>query len=180
MGPPGHFSIGFALKPAAPTVPIWVFLMASWILDFLSFGFDAIGLEEFGVTQVGFENGIRVITTAIIPWSHGLVMSIFWSIIFGIGIYFFYRDRRTSIILGLVVFSHWVLDFIVHPPDLPLFFAGSPNLGLGLWTSGPGLVASIILEFALLIAGVAIYMMWRKREKTGSKGQNLELMGKDV
>ena len=68
-----------------------------------------------------------------------------------------YRERRTAGIIGLVVFSHWVLDFIVHPPDLPLFLDDSPMVGLGLWTTRPGLVIAFILEFALLAGGIAIY-----------------------
>jgi hypothetical protein len=64
-----------------------------------------------------------------------------------------------------VVFSHWILDLIVHIPDLPLFLEGSLLLGLGLWGSGPGLIASIILEFTLLAGGLAIYLVFRKRNK---------------
>ena len=66
--------------------------------------------------------------------------------------------------IGLVVFSHWILDFIVHPPDLPILFRGSPELGLGLWTSGPGLVFSLILDLALLIGGIVVYLVARKRK----------------
>jgi hypothetical protein len=92
-------------------------------------------------------------------------MSIVWSILFGAVAFIFFRDRRTSLILGIVVFSHWILDFIVHPPDLPLFLDGSPLLGLGLWTSGPGLIASGILEFVLLVGGLVLYIIFRKRSK---------------
>ena len=92
-------------------------------------------------------------------------MSIIWSVIFGAVAFIFFQDRRTCIILSLLLFNHWVLDFIVHPPDLPLILEGSTNLGLGLWTSGPGLIISIVLELALLAAGIAIYIIWRKREK---------------
>lgn len=166
MGPPGHLAIGFATKPGAPAVPVWVFLLASWLLDLLSFGFEALGLEKFAVSQTNFEHGVQVLVPGSIPWSHGLFMSILWSVIFGMIVFIFFRDRRTSVILGLVVFSHWVLDFIVHPSDLPLFFEGSPNLGLGLWTSGPGLIASVVLEFVLLAGGLAIYIRWRKQNKS--------------
>jgi hypothetical protein len=78
--------------------------------------------------------------------------------------YLVYRDRRASSMIGLVVFSHWVLDFIVHAPDLPLLFKDSPKVGLGLWTSGTGLIISVILEFALLAGGFAIYMAARKQK----------------
>ena len=90
-------------------------------------------------------------------YDHPLV-HVLWGIAYLIS-----KDRLSSIILGLVVFSHWVLDFIVHPPDLPLLFAGSPEVGLGLWTSGPGLIASIALELVISFGGIAIYMFARRR-----------------
>jgi hypothetical protein len=166
MGPPGHFGIAFAAKPAAPKAPLWVFLLASWILDLLCFGFEAIGLESFDVSETTLEQGVKVIIPGSVPYSHGLFMSFVWSIIFGLVAFLVYRDRKTSLILGLVVFSHWILDFVVHIPDLPLFLEGSPLLGLGLWGSGPGLIASSILEFALLAGGLAIYFVFRKQNQS--------------
>jgi hypothetical protein len=75
-----------------------------------------------------------------------------------------WKDRSISLLIGLVTFSHWILDFIVHPLDLPLTFGNSPQVGLGLWTSGPGFIASILLEFILLIGGLAIYLIYRKHK----------------
>ena len=78
--------------------------------------------------------------------------------------YLVFKDWKTSGIIGLVTFSHWILDFIVHPPDLPILFRNSPELGFGLWASGPGLILSIILELTLLVGGVAIYLAARKKK----------------
>ena len=167
MGPPGHFGVGLAAKPLAPAVPVGVFLLASEFLDLLSLAFGAIGLEKFATSQTDFTHGVRILIPGSIPWSHGLLMSIIWSILFGAVVFLIYRDRRSGVVLGLVVFSHWILDFIVHLPDLPLFLAGSPELGLGLWSSGSGLVASLFLEFALLAGGISVYIFWRKCEKQG-------------
>ena len=172
MGPPGHFGIAFAAKPAAQKAPLWVFLLASWILDLLSFGFEAVGLETFGVSETTLEQGVNVIIPGSVPYSHGLLMSIVWSIIFGLVTFLVYRDRKTSLILGSVVFSHWVLDLIVHPPDLPLLFEGSPKLGLGLWNSGAGMIISIVLELTLLVGGITFYIVWRKRENIKAKSDN--------
>lgn len=97
-------------------------------------------------------------------------MSLVWSVVAAVIAYLIYRDRRTSSVVGLVVFSHWVLDFIVHPGELPLLFNGSPMVGLGLWTSGPGLIISIILEFALLAGGIALYLFARKRRFSPRRG----------
>ena len=162
MGPPGHFGIALAAKPLAPEVPLWALLVASEALDLMSFAFEAVGLEKFAVTQTDFAHGVQTLVPGSVPYSHGLVMSIIWSILFGALAYIFFRNVRISIILGLVVFSHWILDFIVHIQDLPLFLEGSPLLGLGLWGSGPGLIASIILEFTLLAGGLTIYLVFRK------------------
>ena len=162
MGP-GHLGIGFAAKSVTPEVPLWVLLVSSEALDLLSFGFGAIGIEKFGVIGTDLRNGLEFIEPGSVPWSHGLFMSVVWSVVFALIAYYIYRDRRASGIIGLVVFSHWVLDFIVHPPDLPLLFNGSPLLGLGLWTSGPGLIISGLLELVLLIVGIEIYRGYRKR-----------------
>jgi membrane-bound metal-dependent hydrolase YbcI (DUF457 family) len=162
MGP-GHFAIALAAKPAAPKMPLWVLLVASEVLDILTFGFKALGMEDFGVNTTSLERGLKVIVPGTIPWSHGLFMSIVWSVVATAIAYLFYRDRRTSSMIGLVVFSHWVLDFIVHPGELPLLFSSSPTVGLGLWTSGPGLILSGVLEFLLLAGGMTIYFIWRKR-----------------
>ena len=165
MGPPGHFGIALAAKPLAPEVPLWALLVASEALDLLSFAFEALGLEEFALTQTDFVHGVQTLVPGSVPYSHGLFMSIIWSILFGAVAYNLFRNPRISVILGLVVFSHWILDLIVHTPDLPLFLEGSPLLGLGLWVSGFGLIASIILEFTLLTGGLAIYFVFRKRNK---------------
>jgi hypothetical protein len=60
-----------------------------------------------------------------------------------------------------VVFSHWVLDFVSHRPDLPILFNGSRLVGLGVENS---LILGIIMEFSLLAFGVAIYLTTRKRK----------------
>ena len=160
---PGHFGIGFAVKRAVPKAPLWTLLVASEALDLLSFGFIALGVEKMAVTQMDFTQGLQVLTPGIITWSHGLFMTIVWSALFAAITYPIYKDWRISSIIGLVVFSHWVLDFIVHPPDLPISFGNLPKVGLGLWTSSPGFIVSIILELALLGGGIAIYVITRKR-----------------
>jgi hypothetical protein len=164
MGPPGHLAIAFAAKPAAQKVPLWVLLLATEFLDLLTYGFYAFGFEDFGVSHTDLAQGVTMIVPASIPWSHGLFMSVIWSLLAAMIAFLFFRERRASIIVGLTVFSHWVLDFIVHPPELPLLFRGSPLVGLGLWTSGPGLIISGILEIGMLAGGIAIYMVTRKRK----------------
>jgi hypothetical protein len=160
MGPAGHLAVGFAAKPAAPKAPLWVLLLATEVLDLLSFAFRTIGIEKASLSLTDFLQGKIVLS---VPWSHGLVMSVVWSALASAIAFLIYRERRTASVIGLVVFSYWMLDFVVHPPDLPLLFAGSPMVGLGLWASGPGRIISFILEFALLAGGIAIHLSTRKR-----------------
>jgi hypothetical protein len=162
MGP-GYLGIAFAVKPTTQKVPLWAFLLASELLDLLSFGFEALGIEKFATNQTDITQGIVVVSSGSVPWSHGLFMSLVWSTLAAVLTRIVYRDRRASIAIGCVVFSHWVLDFIVHPPDLPLLFADSPQVGLGMWGSGLGLIFSGILDIGLLLTGIAIYWHYRRR-----------------
>ncbi len=62
MGPPGHLAIGLAAKPAASKAPLWLYLVASELLDILSFIFTALGLERFAITKINLKVGLRIIT----------------------------------------------------------------------------------------------------------------------
>lgn len=163
MGP-GHLGVAFAAKPLAPRAPLWTLLLASETLDLLSAGTIALGLDKMAVTHVDFLNGVQTLVPGSVPYSHGLFMSLIWSLLAGGIAYLAFHDRKAGISIGLIVFSHWILDFIIHEPDLPIFFDASHVLGLGLWTTGPGLILSLIFEFILLGGGVAIYIIYRRKE----------------
>jgi membrane-bound metal-dependent hydrolase YbcI (DUF457 family) len=89
------------------------------------------------------------------PYSHSLLMLLLWGAVLG----FVYRtttgqNGSTFAILALLVVSHWVLDFVTHRPDMPLY-PGGPKIGLGLWNSVP---ATVVVEVAMYAVGVWIYM----------------------
>ena len=162
MGPIGHLALGLAAKPAAPRVPLLVLILATEALDLLTLAFLAIGIEKYGVTHTDFSQGLVMESPASIAWSPSLIMALVWSSLAAAIAFLIFRDRRAGAIIGLLVFSHWVLDFIAHPRELPLLLGGSQMLGLCLWCSGPGLVTAGILEFALLAGGLAIYVVHRR------------------
>jgi hypothetical protein len=89
-------------------------------------------------------------------------MNIMWALLAGGIALLFFRNRRISIVMGIVVFSHWVLDFIVHP-GLPVWFNKLPFSGLYLWGSGTGLKISLILEFVLLGSGIFSCILAKKK-----------------
>ncbi len=159
----GHIGVALASKPLAPKASIGVLLIAATTIDLLCGIFTAIGIESVDMTT-----GISKI-----PWSHGLFMSVVWSILVFIVTYFITRNSKMSIILGLLVFSHWILDFISHPmgmgktlpKDLPVLFDNSLKVGLGLYNS---VVAALITELGLLAAGIFVYMkMTKAKDRTG-------------
>jgi hypothetical protein len=89
------------------------------------------------------------------PFSHSLVAVTLWAALLG-GLHWrFKHGPRTGALIGLLVLSHWALDFVSHRPDLPLFPGRSPLLGLGLWNSVP---ATLAVEGALFLGGTLFYL----------------------
>ncbi len=70
-----------------------------------------------------------------IDWSHSLLTALVWSLLFGL--LFFRSGRPVALAMGLTVLSHFVLDLVMHPPDLALWPGADIHLGLGLWKSMP-------------------------------------------
>jgi hypothetical protein len=136
-------------------------ILAAYSNDVLKLGFTAIGLEHnSGFVLDNSPKGYSYYP-ANIPWSHGLFMSVIWSLVAAGIAYLFYHNMRISSIFGLVVISHWLLDFIVHPPELPLFFSQSHMVGLGLWSSPATFAVANILEVALLAGGLILYFNYK-------------------
>jgi membrane-bound metal-dependent hydrolase YbcI (DUF457 family) len=138
-------------------------LVLAYTNDILKVGFEAIGLEHGSTYDI--KHGIEVLIPADIPWSHGLFMSVVWSILVAVIIYLIYRHRQTAMIMGLVVLSHWFLDFIVHPPELPILFSNSPKVGLGLWSSPQGNIIANTLEVLMMLGGLVIYFLYMRRKR---------------
>ncbi len=140
----GHFAVGLAVKPTAPKASLGILLVATQVIDIL--------YAVFLVAGIGRSSGASV-------WDHGLVMSLVWSII-AFGIYFaFSRDIRLGLVVGFLVLSHWICDFISWSNTLPLAFSDFPRVGLGLYGSA---AASLIGEFGLF--GIALtYYLFRTK-----------------
>lgn len=168
MGPSGHCAAGLAAKPLAPKVPLYVLLFATLVLDFLYFAFAYAGME-------GAKSGIPYSH----PWSHGLFMSVIWSGAAALLAARIYRDYRSGTIVGLLVFSHWVLDFISHPMgfghpvprDKPLLFHGSRKVGLGLYSS-ISVPQALAIETGMLILGAAVYVTYTVKKKKERRVQS--------
>ncbi|MBX9601559.1 MAG: metal-dependent hydrolase [Bryobacteraceae bacterium] len=148
----GHFAVGFASKRAAPRVSLAWLLTAPLLLDLLWPVFLLLGWEHVRI-QPGF-TAFTPLDLYHMPWSHSLVMSLVWSGVFAGAYYARSRHAGGAVVLFGGVFSHWVLDWITHAPDMALW-PGGPKVGLGLWNSIAGTLA---VEFAMSIAAVWVYL----------------------
>jgi len=114
-----------------------------------------------GVERTGLRPG-RTSDPASYPWSHGLLMSTVWATVTAAGASRAYRDRRTGIVLGLVVLSHWVLDFVAHAPDLQLLFDGSGG-GDPVTRGAGGQLAAVVWQVKANDGMVAVPHRFRRR-----------------
>ncbi|HET8542287.1 MAG TPA: hypothetical protein VFL83_20600 [Anaeromyxobacter sp.] len=148
----GHIGIAMAAKRAAPRASLGTLVAAAVWLDLVWPVMLLAGLERVridpgntAVTPLDFER---------YPFTHGASAVVLWSLAFGAVYLWRGGYRRGAIVAGALVASHWVLDAIVHRPDLPLLWDG-PKVGLGLWSSLP---ATVAIEVGILGAGVALYL----------------------
>ena len=162
----GHFAVAFGAKRAAPRTSLAVNFVAAQFADLLWPIFLLLGWERVRIAPTG--NPFLTLRFTQYPWSHSLEMIVFWAVAFGIVYYATTGYARGAAVLPLLVISHWVLDLIVHRPDLPLSPAGMARAGLGLWNYP---AATILLECAMMAAGVAIYARTtRPRDRYGRFG----------
>jgi hypothetical protein len=77
-------------------------------------------------------------------------MALVWSALAALAYFAWKRTERDAIVVGAAVLSHWVLDFITHRADLPLW-PGGPKVGLGLWNNVPATVAVEGLLFGFVV-----------------------------
>ncbi|MCB9289687.1 MAG: hypothetical protein H6560_20455 [Lewinellaceae bacterium] len=149
----GHFAVGFGAKAAAPRTSLGSLFLAAQFLDLLWPTLLLLGIE-----RVKIEPGITTVTPLDFehyPITHSLLMAVVWGGLFALVYWLARKYKAGAIVMGLCVVSHWVLDLLVHRPDLPLIPGGATRLGIGLWNS---LAATVILEGLIFIAGVWIYL----------------------
>lgn len=152
----GHYGVSFATKKADPSIPLWVLFLAAQWLDVMWGPLVLLGIERVRIVP-GF-TATNPLDLYYMPYTHSLTAALLWSAA-AAGAYYLMRrtDARSSLLVGLAVLSHWVLDFVVHRPDLPLY-DNTAKVGLGLWEK-PALAFG--LEAALLFGAMAAYLQAR-------------------
>ncbi len=149
----GHFGAGFGAKAIAPSVSLGSFFLAAQFLDLLWPTLLLLGLERVQIMP-----GATVVTPLVFehyPISHSLLAVIGWALAIGIAYWSVRRNRTGALVIGLLVISHWLLDAIVHRPDLPIVPGGSTMFGLHLWSSLP---ATVAVELLIFVTGFWWYL----------------------
>lgn len=147
----GHFAVGFALKRLAPRVNLATLFAAAQLPDLIWPVLVAAGVE-----QVEIEPGNTAFTPLAFvsyPWSHSLVLVLVWAAGFAVVHFLRARNVTAAVVLAVLAASHWLLDFVSHRPDMPIY-PGSQVYGLGLWNSVP---ATLAVEGAMFAIGVWLY-----------------------
>jgi hypothetical protein len=159
----GHMALALASKRSRPALSLGWFVAAVTLADLI---WPVLVLA--GVEHVRIEPGATAFTPLMFvsyPWSHSLLMLLVWGA--ALGALARWRSRAAAldaVLLALLVVSHWVLDYVTHAPDLPLWPGQSPHLGLGLWNSVTG---TLVIEGAIWVAGIAIYVRGRRSNAVG-------------
>lgn len=152
----GHHAAALAAKRAAPRGSLGLYVAAAMLLDLIWPVLVLAGAESFQISHE--KNPFLHLHFTSYPWSHSLTNAAAWSIVFGLLVLVVLKSRRVAVVAGLAVFSHWVLDWLTHVPDLPLW-PGGPNAGLGLWRCPS---ATIVVELLLFAGGIALYRTMKR------------------
>ena len=154
----GHFAAALAIKGKEPSAPTWGLLLGVGFLDVLFGIFVILGLEKVRITP-GVAPGFSL---DFIDWSHSLAMSLVWAALFSIP--FWRWGRAAGLAVAVAVFSHFLLDLPMHPPDLALWPGSTVHLGLGLWKRLP--TGWWLVELAVIAVFCAYYVARARAAKT--------------
>lgn len=172
----GHYAVSFAFKAKEDKVSLGLLFIAVQFIDILFFPLTLLGIEKFKLIE-NFTQSTHF-QLEFMPYSHSLLAVLLWAIIayFLLPLVFGERfgvisgdhksknnkgrkegtgSKKVAALIALAVLSHWLLDFIVHTPDLPLLIDNSNKVGLGLWNND---LLTYLLEAVLVIGGLYLYM----------------------
>jgi len=151
----GHFGLAAVVKAREPQIPLWALMVSTQLLDIIFIVLYAVGVEKI-VPVEGSSGGYGQLIGRNFDYTHSLagalILSLIAMVVAGIP-----WGRRNGLIIGAMVFSHWVLDLLVHRPDLAILPGNAgdlPRIGLGLWAI-PWI--SIGMELVLILVGAYMY-----------------------
>src|SRR5262245_36780516 len=153
----GHIGVALAIARIERRVNVGVFVAAALLLDLALWLFVLLGWESVRIPP-DFATAHQA--EFAFPYSHGLLAALAWSAAAGASAWLFHSRVYGGRVLlaGLIaaaVFSHWLLDWLVHRPEMPLAGAASDKMGLALWNQLP---LALAVEGALVVIGVLLFV----------------------
>ncbi|GIO34248.1 permease [Paenibacillus albilobatus] len=164
----GHFGLAAAVKAKHPETPLWALMAGTQLLDILFVPLLLSGVETMVPVGEGGYGGSVIHA----DYTHSLVGALIIALLAGLAAWKWW-GKRSAVVIGSLVFSHWLLDLLVHRADLPVLpgnLGNLPLMGFGVWRS-PGI--SMALEIALIAVGSAMYYLsLRSRVRKAAKSGN--------
>jgi hypothetical protein len=153
----GHIGAALAIGRAERRVNVGVFIAAALLLDVVLWFFVLLGWESVTI-PADFANTHQ--PEFVFPYSHGLLASVVWSAVAGAAAFISYAHLqaakwRAAALIATAVFSHWLLDVLVHRPELPLAGADSLKLGIELSRS---MAVALVAEAAIVVVGIYLFV----------------------
>lgn len=166
----GHYAASLALKRFEKRVSLGVLFLAVQFVDIVFFPLVLLGIERLNIVE-NFTQSTHF-ELEYMPFTHSLVAFLIWaSLAYAFFRWVIVKSNSVAIVVALAVMSHWLLDVVVHTPDMPVWSDASLKLGLGLWNNA---VATYLLEAALLVAGLCLYLRSTSAtSKTGKYGMGV-------
>ena len=164
----GHYAVSFAFKAKENKASLALLFIAVQFIDILFFPLTLMGIEKFNLIENYTQS--THFQLAFMPYSHSLLATLLWALLVFLILIMVNKSKTkittvklnqsagskmVVILMALAVISHWLLDFIVHTPDLPLLINDAPKVGLGLWNNA---LLTYLLEAVLVLAGLFLYM----------------------
>jgi hypothetical protein len=155
----GHYSVAFAVRTEQNKISLWVLFVAVQFLDYIWATLVLLGIEKLRVIK-GFTAG-SMLDSYFHPYSHSFIAAVLWSGVAGLCYKPLCRwlgygyTKSAALVVGVAVFSHWILDLIAHPHDLPVY-DDTAKVGFGLWNYRD---PEFAVEIALLALGIALYLV---------------------
>ena len=150
----GHYAASLALKRFEKRASLGVLFLAVQLVDIVFFPLVLLGIERLNIVE-NFTQSTHF-ELEYMPYTHSLVAFLIWSgLAYALFRWVLVKSHSVALVVALAVMSHWLLDVIVHTPDLPLWSDSSLKLGMGLWNNA---VATYVLEAVLLLAGLWLYL----------------------
>jgi hypothetical protein len=166
----GHYAASLALKTFEKRASLGVLFLGVQFVDILFFPFVLLGIERMNIIEHYTQS--THFQLEYMPYTHSLLGSALWATAaYALFRWVIVKDNAVALVVALAVFSHWLLDLVVHTPDLPLWSDTSLKLGLGLWNNP---IAAYVLEAALLLGALWLYLRSTSAaSRTGNYGMGV-------